>query len=69
MAINQDKWVMVESGPLAGLAAETTFHPTQNSALAHMQPRKDYFSRFDIAEVYFRRLVVETVEATEEEKD
>jgi hypothetical protein len=69
MAINQDKWVMVEQGPLAGLDPETTFHSSLNAAMAAMQQRKDYFERFDIAEVYFRRLVVETVEATELEKD
>jgi len=67
--INQDKWVLVESGPLAGLVPEVTFHATKNAAKAYMNPRMNLFARFDIAEVHFRRLVVETTEATEQEKD
>jgi hypothetical protein len=65
MAIDQDKWVLVESEPLAGLEATTTFHDTFNDAKIYVQPRKDLFGRFDLGQVRYRRLVRKVIESEE----
>jgi hypothetical protein len=65
--ITTDKWVLVESGPLAGLAPTTTFHETRNAAKIYANPRKDLFSRFDLALVKYRRLVTKEIVADEKE--
>ena len=65
MAIPDEKWILVESGPIAGLEPTTTFHDTMNAALIYHEPRKAAFSRFDLGEVKFRRFVELVVQATD----
>lgn len=65
MPIPDDKWILVEDGPIGGLEPTTTFHDTMNDALIYHEPRKFAFSRFDLAEVKFRRLVVKVPQVTD----
>lgn len=58
--IETEKWVLIESEPLAGLAPTTTFYETRNAAKIYANPRLAAFGRLDLARVMYRR-TVETV--------
>ena len=60
-----DLWILVEQDPLAGLEPTTTFFKTRNEALVYIEPRKDAFGRFDLAQITHRRIVQKVIQAEE----